>query len=76
MAKLTKEARSSLQSARAKNRKAVTVMGVAAAEHGITVPKHIVAKMTAVDEWFNAQLASKAAKAETAETAEAEAVAA
>jgi hypothetical protein len=60
MSKLSKEARSSLQSARAKNRKAVAVLGSAAAEHGITVPKHIVAKMTAVDEWFNAQLAAKA----------------
>jgi len=65
MSKLSKEARSSLLSARAKNRKGAIALGEAGLQ-GVKVPKHIVAKYTAINEWFDAQLAP-AAKAETSE---------
>lgn len=61
MAKLTAEKRSALQSARAKNRKAVAILGNAGAEFGLKVPKNIVAKMVAIEEWFEGQLAAKTA---------------
>lgn len=52
MSKITPEQRSALQSARAKNRKA----GLALVNGDISVPKHIVTKMKALDEWFTAQI--------------------
>lgn len=64
--KLSNEARSALQSARAKNRKATVILGNAALEHGVKVPKGIVTKMIALEEYFAAQLApaAKAPKVE------------
>jgi len=57
--KLTKEARSSMQSARAKNRKTARVLGEAAAEHGIKVPKTVVAHVEAIEAYFAKALAAK-----------------
>lgn len=61
MSKLTNEQRSAILSARAKNRKAA----IALANGEVAVPKHVVAKMRAVEDWLNAQLApaKKAKKA-------------
>ncbi len=61
MAKLNPKARAALQSARAKNRKAVVILGTAAAEHGVKVPKSIIAKMTALEDWYENLLAAKKA---------------
>jgi len=55
MTTLTKEARNALLSARAKNRKAAIAVGEAGLQ-GASVPKHIVTKMTALNEWFDSQL--------------------
>jgi hypothetical protein len=65
MSKLTKEARSSLLSARAKNRKLAIALGEAGLQ-GVTVPKHVVSKVQALNEWFDSQLTAKP-KAETSE---------
>jgi len=59
--KLSVEAKSFLQSARAKNRKGAIALGNAAV-HGAKVPASIVAKMKAVDEYLNSQLALATAK--------------
>lgn len=59
MAKLNPQARAALQSARAKNRKAVVILGNAAQEHGVKVPKNIVAKMQALESWYDTLLAAK-----------------
>lgn len=61
--KINAETRAILQSARAKNRKAAIALGTAGAM-GVTVPKHVIAKMAAIDEWLNAQI-TPAKKAET-----------
>ncbi len=53
MTKLTNEQRSAILSARAKNRKAA----IALANGEVAVPKHVVAKMKAVEDWLNKQLA-------------------
>jgi len=71
MTKLTNEARSALQSARAKNRKATVILGNAAMEHGVQVPKHIVAKMLALEEFYAKTLAPvTAANVEASEQAD------
>ena len=67
MAKFTPEQRSAIQSARAKNRKA----GIALLNGDVTVPKAIAAKMKALDEWFNAQLAPAKPAEKTEATAKA-----
>jgi len=60
MTKLTNEQRSAILSARAKNRKAA----IALAQGEVAVPKHVVAKMKAVEEWCNKALSpAKAQKA-------------
>jgi len=56
MSKLNKQAKAALQSARAKNRKQAIVLGNTAAEHGITVPKHVIAKINALNEWYDSKL--------------------
>ena len=53
MAKLTNEERSAILSARAKNRKAAQALLNA----GVTFPKHVAAKMAALEEYFNLTLA-------------------
>lgn len=58
MSKLTNEQRSAILSARAKNRKAA----IALANGEVAVPKHVVAKMRAVEDWLNAQLKPAQAK--------------
>ena len=68
MSKLNPQARAALQSARAKNRKAVNTLGLASAEHGFKVPKNIVSKMTALEDWYNTQLAPATKKADPSET--------
>ena len=63
MAKLTNEERSAILSARAKNRKAAQALLNA----GVTFPKHVAAKMAALEEYFNLTLAPAAkAKAKKA----------
>lgn len=69
MSKLTSEARSALQSARAKNRKLAIALGNAGLQ-GVKIPKHVVTKVNALEEYFESVLAPKAAKPE-AEVAEA-----
>ena len=51
--KLTKETRNAILSARAKNRKAATAL----TNGGVELPKHIAAKLKALETWYNAQLA-------------------
>ena len=68
MTKLSKEARNALLSARAKNRKAAIAVGEAGLQ-GASVPKHVIDKMTKLNEWFDAQLTAKA-KPEAASEAE------
>ena len=63
MAKLTNEARSALLSARAKNRKLAIALGNAGLQ-GATIPKSVVSKVNALEEWFEAQLAKKDATIE------------
>ena len=75
MATINPQGRAALQSARAKNRKAAVILGTAAAEHGVSVPKHVIAKITALNEWYDLQLASKSKTADSPDAA-AEAVAA
>ncbi len=58
MSKLTNEARSAILSARAKNRKAANAL--IAGE--VAVPKHVTAKMAALEEWYNKALAPAKAK--------------
>ena len=70
MKKLTKEAKAALQSARAKNRKQAVTLGNAAAEHDINVPKHVITKINALNEWYDAQLNVKPVVVEIATEAE------
>ncbi len=62
MAKLTREARSAILSARAKNRKAA----IALTAGDVTVPKAVATHMKAIEDWANKVLApaKKAAPAE------------
>ncbi len=53
--KLTREARSAILSARAKNRKAAVALTVG----DVTVPKAIAAHMKAIEDWANKALAAK-----------------
>jgi len=59
MAKLTREARSAILSARAKNRKAA----IALTTGDVTVPKAVAAHMKAIEDWANKALAPAAKKA-------------
>jgi len=63
MAKLTNEERSAILSARAKNRKAAQALLNA----GVTFPKHVAAKMAALEEYFNLTLAPAAKASKKAE---------
>jgi hypothetical protein len=63
MSKLTSEARSALQSARAKNRKLAIALGNAGLQ-GVTIPKHVVKKINALEEYFEGVLAAKKAAPE------------
>jgi len=71
--KLTREARSAILSARAKNRKAA----IALTAGDVTVPKAIAGHMKAIEDWANKVLNVKAPKVSEADENEAsEAVAA
>jgi hypothetical protein len=75
MAKLTKENRAALQSARAKNRKMVVILGALGAD-GVKIPKAVIASIKSLEVYFGKALAPKAKAAPKAETATDEAVAA
>lgn len=66
MAKLTNETRSAILSARAKIRKAATVLGNAHAAGDVTVPKHVIAKLQGLEKWANDSLAPAQAKSRKA----------
>ena len=65
--KLTREQRSAILSARAKNRKAATALTVG----DVTVPKAVAAHMKAIEDWANKALhvAKKAPKVSEADEA-------
>ena len=75
MSKLNAEQRAALQSARAKNRKLVTALGNAGLA-GVSVPKNIVTKIQAIENYFASVLDAKPKADTEAETSEAVAVAA
>lgn len=71
MSKLTNEQRSQLQSARAKNRKASVILGNAAAEFELNVPKSVIKHIQALEDYYAKALAPAAkstAKADPSET--------
>lgn len=61
MSKITAEARSALQSARAKNRKQVEALGTAGLR-GVNIPKHIVTKIQNIEAWYEGMLTATVTK--------------
>ena len=62
MSKLSTEGRNALMSARAKNRKAATVLQNAMQAGDVEIPKHVADKMAALEDWFTKQITPAKAK--------------